>query len=133
MTLGPTCRQPPVETPTLRTMPREPEVHKDVSEEPRSKRKARRKSGKKPIAAALQKIPDPLPVLKKPVVVPQVRRVTLRNRRGQLLTPSVLNEHGQPTTIRLLAHGRVEVFEDRITDYTRDLAAQGHLSIDLPR
>ena len=113
-------------------MTKEPEVTEHESEKPpTAKRGGRRKATSR--AATPESKPSPSPAPKQPVGKPQVRRVTLRNRRGQIFTPSVLNEHGEPVTIKLPAFGRVEVIEDRITQYTRDLAAQGHLSIDPPQ
>ncbi len=115
-------------------MTNEPEVTEHESEKPRARKRGGRHRAKEQAASpAPQPTPAPTPAPRQPAASPQVKRVVLRNRRGQLLTPSVLSEDGAQETLKLPAYGRGEVFEDRITDYTRDLGAQGHLSIDPPR
>ena len=112
-------------------MTNEPEVtDQESGKRPARKRGRRHVAETQAASPEPQPTPAPTPSPRQPAASPQVRRVVLRNRRGQLLTPSVLNENGQHESLKLPAYGRVEVFEDRITDYTRDLAAQGHLSID---
>jgi len=71
--------------------------------------------------------PVTAPVVQAP---PTVRMVTVRNRTGQMISASVINDDGAPTQLRLGPYATSDQPEDRLTEYTRSLASQGKLTID---
>jgi hypothetical protein len=95
-----------------------------------AKKKAAKRSPRATASGRSTTVSTPAPLAPRQPAPPAVPRVTIRNRIGQVIVCSVISDDGSHERLRLGPHATSVAAEDRLTEYTRSLAAQGKLTID---